>query len=56
MGACNQCPCSTVGSAMELYILLGVDSLPERRVMASAVAAMIICCGAVAVLWPNRSW
>ena len=38
-----------MGGAMELYFLLGIDALPERRMVASAVT-MLISCGAVAVL------
>ena len=45
-----------MGGAMELYFLLGIDALPERRMLARAVAAMIISCGAMAVFQRNRSW
>ena len=43
------------GQGDGIYFLLGMDTLPERRMVDNAVTATIISGDAVAVLWPNRS-
>ena len=54
MGAGDRCSGRATGGAMELYFLLGIDALPERRMLAKAVAAMLTSCGAMAVFQMRR--
>ena len=56
MGCCDQHSGRTVGTAMVLYFLFGLEALPERRMVVNMVTVMIICDGAVAVLWPIFPW